>query len=92
MNVKKDDEFERKDLPDKLIAFHKKLEHLDHHLEHQLEAIEDHMKNMIGKLQKQEEGVEDRIKFSKTFFPELLCLSFGLVKDGSKIRPSCVMC
>jgi mannose-binding lectin 2 len=44
---------------DALIA---KLEHLQHHLEHEMVAVDDHVRATIDKLQKQEDGAEARIE------------------------------
>ncbi len=35
---------------------------LDHHVEHQLAAVMDHIKNLIGKLEKREDNAESRIE------------------------------
>ena len=38
-----------------------KFEHVGHHLEHEMEAVEDHMRNTVGKLQAQEKQADNRI-------------------------------
>jgi len=44
---------------DQLLA---KFEHLQHHLEHELVAVDDHVRTTIDKLAKQERSAEDRIE------------------------------
>jgi hypothetical protein len=34
---------------------------LDHHVEHQFVSVDDHLSNMVGKLEKREDKAEDRI-------------------------------
>jgi hypothetical protein len=35
---------------------------LDHHVEHQLAAVMDHIKSLIGKIEKREDNAENRIE------------------------------
>jgi flagellar capping protein FliD len=37
-------------------------ETLDHHLEHQIASITDHIKNLIGKIEKREDKSETRLE------------------------------
>ena len=39
-----------------------RVETLDHHFEHQLSSVEDHIKNLLGKLNEREDKSEKRIK------------------------------
>lgn len=39
-----------------------KAEFLDHHVEHALASIDDHIANMIGKIEKREDKSESRIE------------------------------
>lgn len=46
------------EVTNKLIDAH---ETLDHHVEHQLASVMDHIKNLIGKIEKREDSSENRI-------------------------------
>ena len=48
-------------IEDALNTVMEKLSHFDHHTEHELVNIEDNLKNLLGKLERKEEAVEERI-------------------------------
>ena len=60
-------------------------EYLDHHVEHALASINDHIANMIGKLEKREDKSESRIGDLESVSPILIRVpNFFLFRSSRK--------
>ena len=56
-----------------------RVETLDHHFEHQLSSVEDHIKSLLGKLNEREDLTEDRIDELEAMVKKVAVLCSGAV-------------
>lgn len=65
-----------------------KMEYNDHHLEHELVSIDDHLKSMVGKLEKKEDESQSRIGVIEQVNSAHFNLSVNIVSNNTYFRNS----
>lgn len=90
-----EDDLSSKDKFNRLVEVTNKLidahETLDHHVEHQLASVTDHIKNLIGKLEKREDKSETRLTNLEEIIKKVEDQFFYIdVENGSNFLMVCI--
>ena len=68
------------------------LEVADHHVEHELAAVQDHIKNLIGKIQQREDKAETRIENLEGLVKKVCSLCFQSIRLSKLLMSLYVLC